>query len=98
MCVKLAGGTIIEQELAQYLLDIGVGKLPVTRDIGHFKVCIPDDLVAKSYKVDDLCQLQVKFSVMLIVTLQQLWRVRPLRSSVATIPHMAIISVIFLCT
>ena len=49
MRVKLAGGTNTEQEFAQYLLDIGGGKLPVNRDIDHIKVRIPDDLVAISH-------------------------------------------------
>ena len=48
MRVKLAGGANTEEEFAQYLHDIGDGKLPVNRDIGHFKVRIPDDLVAES--------------------------------------------------
>ena len=54
MRVKLVGGTNIE--FTQYLVGTGDGKLPVNRDIGHFKVRIPDDLVAKPCKVEDLCQ------------------------------------------
>ena len=42
MCLKLVGGS--EQEFTECLLYLGDGKLPIKRDIGHFKTSFPGDL------------------------------------------------------
>ena len=65
---KLAGGTNTEEEFAQYLHDIGDGKLPVNRDIGHFKVRIPDDLVAESSRLMICASLYLKILTCIIRT------------------------------
>ena len=55
MCLKRVGGS--KQEVAECLLYLSDGKLPIKRAMGHFKTCILGDLVLTSCELYDLCQL-----------------------------------------
>ena len=43
-------------EFASYLIDLGTGHIPIFKELGDFKMRIPDDLLHSSNDLKDLCQ------------------------------------------